>query len=192
MPRRTWPLLVSLLAAAPAAALEPGDLVIGVGASLFAVDPRSGAQELLSEGPELGAVTSIAVRSDGTVFFALTSPLTGTDAVWRFDPRSGERSLLVPPVASPGFSIGGLALDRRGRLVVAYADAELAPGAQPDVAWLDAETGEALEGVPLPGNVLGISDLALDAEGRALLTIPRAEPSSRSPRTQAPDRCRRD
>jgi hypothetical protein len=59
-------------AAHPASALDPGDLVIGVETDLSAVDPRTGALELLSEGPGEGLVTGIAVRSDGTIF--LTRP----------------------------------------------------------------------------------------------------------------------
>jgi sugar lactone lactonase YvrE len=162
--------LALLLAAGPAAGLEPGDLVIGVGSSIVGVDPQTGAQEVLSEGPALAAVTDIAARSDGILFFVQTTAVTGLAEVGRLDPRSGERSPFGPSAPS----IGGLALDRLGRLVVAVADTSLDPGVQPVVLWLDSETGEELAAVSLPGNVLGIGDVAVDREGRALLTTARS------------------
>ena len=75
MRKRTWTvLLASLLVAAQAEALEPDDLVIGVGTSLYTVDPLTGALDLLSEGPDdWGLITGIAVRPDGLVFFTQTS-----------------------------------------------------------------------------------------------------------------------
>ena len=165
--------LVALVAlvgwAGPARALEPGDLVIGVHTDLYALDPETGALELLSEGPDEGRITGIAVSSAGRVFFTQASFLTATVGVWQLDPASGERRAL----AALG-SAAGLALDGAASLVVPIADASSAPGLQPEILWLDAGTGAVQRVLPLPGTLIGISDVDLDREGRVLLSTSRA------------------
>jgi streptogramin lyase len=173
MRKQTLAVLVVLVAilgpALSAAALAPGDLVIGVETDLYAVDPETGASDLLSEGPGTGSVAGIAVRSDGVVFFTELSFLTGTAGAWRFDPETGERRQLA--VLESGGA--GLALDGAGSLVVPIADASPALGAQPELRWLDAETGAVTRVVPLPGTLIGMSDVDLDREGRVLLSSTR-------------------
>jgi streptogramin lyase len=175
MRKRTWTLLLaSLLAAAPAGALEPDDLVIGVGTSLYTVDPLTGALDLLSEGPtDPGRVTDIAVRPDGGVFFAQTSFVTATSNAWRLDPQTGERSAIYLPGQR---RICGLAMDRLGNLVVCDEVSSTGPGLQAELIWVDPETGEELLVIPVSPTVpvFGISDIAIDPEGRVLLL---AEPS---------------
>jgi sugar lactone lactonase YvrE len=156
--------------AGPASALEPGDLVIGVGTDLHAVEPATGTLRLLSDGLGPGEIPAIAVRADGAVFFRQVAFLAGTKGVWRLDPETGERRELAA-LDSGG---GGLALDRDGSLVVPIADASPAVGAQPELRWLDAETGAVQRALPLPGSLIGISDLALDREGRILISTTRA------------------
>jgi streptogramin lyase len=174
MRERTLAALAALfgpaLSAAPASALDPGDLVIGVETDLYAVDPRTGALELLSEGPGDGLVRGIAVCSDGAVFSTEISFLTATASVWRFDPDTGERSELAALPAAGA----GLALDRAGSLVVPIADASPAPGIQTELWWLDAETGDVTRTLPLPSSLIGISGVDLDHEGRVVLASTRA------------------
>ena len=165
-------LLVSLLSATPAAALKPDDLVIGVGTSLYTVDPLTGALDLLSEGPDdLGRITGIAVRPDGLLFFTQTAPFAGFSSVWRLDPQTGERSALY----LPGHRFRGLAMDRLGNLVVPVVDWSRDTGFQEELIWLDSETGEEVLVIPLKPEVFGlpfflINDVAVDREGRALVS----------------------
>jgi streptogramin lyase len=166
------------LATRPASALDPGDLVIGVETDLHAVDPETGALELLSEGPEGSRVTGIAVRSGGTVFFTEVSFLTSTAGVWRFDPDTGERRELAALNSVPG-----LALDGARSLVVPIPDASSAPGTQPELWWLDAETGDVTRALPLPSGLIGISDVDVDHDGRAVLSSTRAGITRVDPRT---------
>lgn len=165
MRKRTWTvLLASLLVAAQAVALEPDDLVIGVGTSLYSVDPLTGALDLLSEGPtDLGVVTGIVVRPNGWVFFGQISFLTGTSDVWRLDPHTGERSALDLRGQS------GLAMDHLGNLVVYERVLSAPPGLEAELLLVDPETGEVLHVIPVSTTVLGVIDIAIDAEGRVLL-----------------------
>jgi streptogramin lyase len=167
-------LLAALLVAGPAAALAPDDLVIGVGTSLYAVDPLTGELDLLSEGPtDLGVVTGIAVRPDGRVFFAQISRVTGSSSVWRVDPDTGERSALYSPGER---EIRGLAMDHSGNLVLYDDDVSPDPGRQAELVSVDSETGEELLTIPVspPVTFFGGSDIAIDPEGRVLIL---ADPS---------------
>lgn len=173
MRKRSWTvLLASLLIAAHAVALEPDDVVIGVGTSLYTVDPLTGTLDLLSEGPtDLGSITGIAVRPDGLLFFTQTTAFTGISSVWRLDPQTGERSAIY----SPGHRFRGLAMDRLGNLVVPVVDASPDSGFQEELIWLDSETGEEVLVIPLKPEVFGlpfflINDVAVDREGRALVS----------------------
>ncbi|MCI0632508.1 MAG: hypothetical protein L0206_01100, partial [Actinobacteria bacterium] len=129
-------------------------------------------------GPGQGVITRIAVRSDGVVFFTQTSFLTGTTGVWRFDPDTGERSELV----ALGPAAARLAVDGADSLVVSVA-AGRAPGSQPELRWIDSETGDTTRALLLPRTLIGISDVALDQEGRVLLSSSRSGVMRVDPRT---------
>lgn len=144
MSKSAWAVFVGLLLAAPAAALEPGDLLVGAEASLFVVDPDTGAIELLSPDPGFGAPSTIsgvaATPGGGEIFISLASSLPG-GSVWRVDPESGART----PIAelAPGRSPGGIAIDAGGGLLVPHAFG---------VSRIDPRSGmESVFGVMPPG-----------------------------------------
>lgn len=91
--KTTCTILVGLaLAAGPALALEPGDLVVSAGDSLFGVDPDSGETESLVRIPFF-FVTGMAIDTDAGVFFA---------TAWVFDIADpGCCSALPCPCSSP-------------------------------------------------------------------------------------------
>jgi hypothetical protein len=174
-----------VLAADPAPALEPGDLVVGAGSDLYAVGAETGALERLSEGPDQGMITDIAVRTDGVVFLAQVVPtqsplLPPTASIWRFDPETAERSELV--ARGPAGARQAIAIDGSD-LVVPISIPSRLPPSQLDLLWIDSETGDVTRVLPLPHTLLGISDVALDRDGRILLSTSRSGIVRADPRT---------
>lgn len=113
-----------------------GDILV-TGAGVMRVDPRTGAQTMLSSGGLFVDTAGIALEADGSILVADAGPWDrGAGAVIRVDPVSGAQTrvysggLLVRPYA--------VAVERDGKILVADPDALDGAGA---VIRIDSATG---------------------------------------------------
>lgn len=156
--------LASLLLAAPALALEAGDLLVGVDTSLLLVDPDTGAIELLSPDPSFGVLPStisgVAATAGGDeIFIALAGLSLPGGSVWRVDPESGARTLIAE--LAPGRSPGGIAIDVAGDLLVPHASG---------VSRIDPASGSESVVGSLPPAALP-TGIAVEASGDLLVSL---------------------
>ncbi len=174
MRKETAAALVALaLAATPAVALEPGDLVVGVGGSVYAVDPENGSLEPLFVGPDPGFVGGIAVGSGGEVFFGLTT--FEVSGIWRLDPDGSLTQLAALRQAFIEWPLTGpaIALNAAGDLLTSSVSVLEGDGFTvllPEIVRIDIETGTTTLVARPPFRFP--TGLAVDAEGRILVSDP--------------------
>jgi DNA-binding beta-propeller fold protein YncE len=146
---------LGLPAAASAATLHPGDILVAVTTGgtgkIVQVDPASGAQSLVASGSGLKDPWGLAVAADGRIFVAGD----GAHTVWVVDPATGT---VTPLHTEPTFSPVGLAIAPDGRLIVSDYNAG-------KILALDPTTGVRTP-VGEGGGIMRPSHLAVTTTGR--------------------------